>query len=75
MFCVSQKVLDFIVSQKLSWGQRMKKRMGRPPKPKSERKARMVRLRMSEAEYRKLEQKAKAKGLSVSEVLRQCGKD
>jgi len=30
---------------------------------------------MSEAEYRKLEQKAKAKGLSVSEFLRQCGKD
>jgi uncharacterized protein (DUF1778 family) len=53
----------------------MKKRMGRPPKPKSERKARMVRLRMSEAEYRSLEQKAKAKGQTVSEFLRDCGKD
>jgi hypothetical protein len=30
---------------------------------------------MSSAEYRKLEQKAKAKGLSVSEFLRECGKD
>jgi len=30
---------------------------------------------MSEAEYRKLERKAKAKGLSVSEFLRECGKD
>ena len=53
----------------------MKKRMGRPPKLKSELKSRMVRLRMSSAEYRKLEEKAKAKGLSVSEFLRQCGKD
>jgi hypothetical protein len=53
----------------------MKKRMGRPPKPKSERKSRMVRLRMSDAEYRKLEQKAKAKGQSVSEFLRDCGKE
>jgi hypothetical protein len=48
----------------------MKKRMGRPPKAKSERKSRMVRLRMSAAEYRKVEEKAKAAGLSVSEFLR-----
>jgi hypothetical protein len=51
-----------------------KKRMGRPlktGKPLTKR----VELRMSDAEYRKLEQKAKAKGLSVSEFLRQCGKD
>jgi uncharacterized protein (DUF1778 family) len=49
-----------------------KKRMGRPlktGKPLTKR----VELRMSEAEYRKLERKAKAKGLSVSEFLRQCG--
>jgi len=51
-----------------------KKRMGRPlktGKPLTKR----VELRMSEAEYRKLEQKAKAKGLSVSEFLRQQAKD
>jgi predicted DNA binding CopG/RHH family protein len=51
-----------------------KKRMGRPlktGKPLTKR----VEVRMSEAEYRKLEQKAKAKGLSVSEFLRECGKD
>ncbi len=53
----------------------MKKRMGRPPKPKMERRSKRVELRMSSAEYRKLEQKAKAKGLSVSEFLRDCGKD
>lgn len=51
-----------------------KKRIGRPlktGKPLTKR----VELRMSEAEYHKLEQKAKAKGLSVSEFLRQCGED
>ena len=51
-----------------------KKRMGRPlktGKPLTKR----VELRMSEVEYRALERKAKAKGLSVSEYLRQCGKD
>jgi hypothetical protein len=51
-----------------------KKRMGRPlktGKPLTKR----VELRMSEAEYRKLEQKAKAKGLTVSEFLRQCGEE
>jgi hypothetical protein len=48
--------------------------MGRPlktGKPLTKR----VELRMSDAEYRKLEQKAKAKGLSVSEFLRQCGEN
>jgi hypothetical protein len=30
---------------------------------------------MSDAEYHKLEQKAKAKGLTVSEFLRQCGEE
>jgi hypothetical protein len=30
---------------------------------------------MSEAEYRKMEQKAKAKGLTVSEFLRKCGEE
>jgi len=30
---------------------------------------------MSDAEYHKLKEKAKAKGLTVSEFLRDCGKD
>jgi hypothetical protein len=30
---------------------------------------------MSEAEHRKLERKAKGQGLSISEFLRNCGKD
>jgi hypothetical protein len=52
-----------------------KKRMGRPVDPKIGRRSKMVKLRMSESEYKKLEQKAKAKGQSVSEFLRDCGKD
>lgn len=47
-----------------------KKRMGRPPKPKAERKSITARLRMSAAEHRKLEERAKAEGLTVSEYLR-----
>jgi len=53
----------------------MKKRMGRPPKQRAERKSKRVELRLSDAEYRKLERKAKAKGLTVSEFLRQCGEE
>jgi hypothetical protein len=48
--------------------------MGRPlktGKPLTKR----VELRMSDAEYRKLEEKAKRAGLSVSEFLRQQAKD
>jgi len=52
-----------------------KRKVGRPAKPVSERKSRMVRLRMSEAEYRKLEAKAKKAGQTVSEFLRDCGKE
>jgi hypothetical protein len=52
-----------------------KKRTGRPPKPKSERRSRTVRLRVSGAEYRELAEKAKQAGLSVSEFLRQQVKD
>jgi predicted HicB family RNase H-like nuclease len=52
----------------------MKKRMGRPPKPRAERKTRTVRLRMSSAEHKKLEELAKAEGLSVSEFLRRKAK-
>lgn len=48
--------------------------MGRPLKT-GKPLTKLVQLRMSAAEYRELKQKAKAKGLSVSEFLRQCGKD
>jgi len=44
--------------------------MGRPPKPKAERKTKTVRLRMSAAEHRRLEELAKAEGLTASEFLR-----
>lgn len=53
----------------------MKKRMGRPPKPKAQKKSKIVQLRMSSAAHRKLAAKAKAAGLSVSEFLRQRAKD
>lgn len=53
----------------------MKKRMGRPPKPKAMKKGKRLELRLTDAEHRKLAAKAKAAGLSVSEFLRQCGKD
>jgi len=53
---------------------RKKKRMGRPLKT-GKPLTKMVPVRMSDAEYRRLKQKAKAKGLSVSEFLRECGKD
>ena len=46
--------------------------MGRPPKPETERRSERVELRMSKAEYRKLTEKAKKAGLSVSEFLREC---
>jgi Ribbon-helix-helix protein, copG family len=51
-----------------------KKPMGRPlktGKPLTKR----VELRMSDAEFRKLEEKAKRAGMSVSEFLRQQAKD
>jgi len=48
--------------------------MGRPPKSKSERKTKTVRLRMSGAEHKELEELAKAAGLSVSEYLRRKAK-
>jgi len=53
----------------------MKKRMGRPLKPQTQRKSRLVQLRMSQEEYRKVAQKAKRAGLNVSEFLRQLAKD
>jgi predicted DNA binding CopG/RHH family protein len=49
--------------------------MGRPPIPKAERRSKRIELRLSAAELRQLERKARAKGLNVSEFLRDCGKD
>jgi predicted HicB family RNase H-like nuclease len=46
--------------------------MGRPPKRTSEKRSKTVRLRISAAEHRKLSEKAKAAGLSVSEFLRRA---
>jgi hypothetical protein len=53
---------------------KQKRKMGRPLKT-GKPLTRRVELRMSEAEYRKLERKARAKGLSVSEFLRNCGEN
>lgn len=53
----------------------MKKRMGRPPKPKAMRKGKRVELRLTITEYRKLAEKARAAGLSVSGFLRQQAQD
>jgi hypothetical protein len=52
-----------------------KKKMGRPVDPKIGRRSKMVKLRMSESEYKKLEAKAKKAGQTVSEFLRDCGKE
>ena len=51
-----------------------KKRVGRP-KLKSGRRSRIVKMRVSSAEYRKLKEKADAAGLTVSKFLRQQAKD
>jgi predicted DNA binding CopG/RHH family protein len=53
----------------------MKKRMGRPPKPKAQKKSKLVQLRVSSAEDRRLKEKADAAGLSVSEFLRLQARD
>ena len=51
-----------------------KRKVGRP-KLKSGRRSRIVKMRVSSAEYRKLKEKADAAGLTVSEFLRQQAKD
>lgn len=48
----------------------MAKRMGRPPKPATERKSTVLRIRLTAAEYRRLERKARKQGLTVSEYAR-----
>jgi hypothetical protein len=49
--------------------------MGRPLKTKGQPLTARVELRLSKAEYRKLAEKAKAAGLSVSEFLRKCAEE
>jgi predicted HicB family RNase H-like nuclease len=49
--------------------------MGRPEKPEAQKKTRVVQLRLTEKEHKGLAAKAKAAGVSVSEFLRNCGKD
>jgi hypothetical protein len=67
--------LTFVLQKSINRGAELKKkRMGRPLKT-GKPLTKIVPVRMSEAEYRKLEAKAKAKGQSVSEFLRDCGKD
>jgi hypothetical protein len=43
---------------------------GRPPKPAKERLSRILRHRITDAEFRKLQAAAKKAGLSVSEYAR-----
>ncbi len=47
-----------------------KKRMGRPPLAKKERKATHVSVRFTEDEHRALERSAKSSGLALSEWVR-----
>ncbi len=68
-------MLDICNYKSIIGGARLKKRMGRPLKTAGKPLTKLVQLRMSDTEYRKLKEKAKSKGLSVSEFLRQCGKD
>lgn len=69
-------MLDFCIT-KLYLGEcrvKKKKRMGRPLKT-GKPLTKIVPVRMSDAEHRKLVAKAKAAGLSVSEFIRQQAKD
>ncbi|HKW35866.1 MAG TPA: hypothetical protein VJN92_22865 [Candidatus Acidoferrum sp.] len=49
--------------------------MGRPPKPKAKKKGKRLELRLTVMELRKMMEKARKAGLSVSEFLRQQAKD
>jgi hypothetical protein len=49
--------------------------MGRPPKPKAQKKSSTVRVRMSTEERKKLEGLAKADGLTISEFVRRKTKE
>jgi hypothetical protein len=45
-------------------------KMGRPPKPARERQSKMVNLRLTPAEYKKLEEIAAGEHVSISDYLR-----
>ena len=45
------------------------KKMGRPPMPDEERKSHMIRIRVTEDEWKLLEKRAAQCGLSVSQLL------
>jgi hypothetical protein len=45
-------------------------RMGRPPKPPSEVRSLVIPLRLTRAEWRELQKRAKENGLPVSEYIR-----
>ena len=61
------KALDFSAARKYGGG--MKPKMGRPPKPKSEKQELRVSVNMTADEFRKLEHQAKAAGVSMAAVL------
>lgn len=48
----------------------MKKRMGRPPKPASERLSETLRPRITKDEHRKIRAAARQAGLTTSEYIR-----
>ena len=45
-------------------------RMGRPPKPHSEVRSLVIPIRLTRAEWRELQKRAKESGLPVSEYIR-----
>ena len=51
-----------------------KAKMGRPPKPKAEKQSARIAVNVTPAEYRSIEQDAKAAGLSLSAYLLECWK-
>ena len=54
-------------------GKKPKARMGRPPKPRSERRGGYrVNVNLTQQEKRQLEREARAAGLSLSEFLLRC---
>jgi len=48
--------------------------MGRPPLKAKDKRTKFVTLRLKPSEYKQLEQEAKAKGMSLSNYLKECWK-
>ena len=53
---------------------KQKSRMGRPPLKPKERRSKVFTIRFTQDEYRDLMRDAKAEGVTVTELLRQCWK-